>query len=389
MSILHARYSSSMADIDQTAWDDLAQPWESPFQEWAWLELLESSGSAVAEAGWLPRHLTLWDGPELVAAAPLYLKTHSEGEFVFDHPIADLAGRLGLEYYPKLIGMSPFTPTGRYGVLLRSGRDARSLSAAVASAVDDQVRGLSLSGSHFHFVHPRLANALEPLGYIAWEHHSFEWRRDGAGSFDEFLERFSRNQRRNILKERRALAREGVDVRVLTGGDVTESVMAAMYDYYVATNAKFGVWACKWLTREFFLRLPEVFAGRLAIVAAYQDGLGPVGMALLIYKQGRLYGRYWGGRDIPFLHFEVCYYTPIEWAIGNRLDVFDPGIGGYHKVRRGFEAVSNVSLHKFADPRMRMVMQRYMPDINADVSAELAEMNELRPLKNAPPVKNP
>ena len=382
MSQFTARFYSAIGQVDPAAWDSLAAPWVSPFQEHAWLELMESSGSVGGQTGWTPSHMALWDGDVLAAAAPLYIKDHSEGEFVWDHPFADLAARMGLDYYPKLVGMSPFTPTGHYGLLLHPEYDCTLLTQAVVQAVQQFASGQRLSGTHFHFAHPGLRAALEPLGYAAWEHHSFEWTRDGAESFDDFLARFGRNQRRNIQKERRSLAREGISVRVLEGPDITESHMARMYDYYVATNAQFGMWACRWLTRDFFLRLPSVFGGRLALVAAHQSGNPePVGMALLVHKDGRLYGRYWGGQDIRFLHFEVCYYTPIQWATERRLDSFDPGIGGYHKVRRGFTAVPNVSLHRFFDPRLRMVMDRHLPDFNQGVHEELAEMNELRPLK--------
>jgi hypothetical protein len=379
------RVHAAMAEIPKDAWDALAVPLETPFLEWDFLHLLEESGSAAPDEGWLPRHLTVWDGRELVAAAPMYLKTTSRGEFVFDHVWAEVAERLGLAYFPKLVGMSPFTPTGHYRFLLPSDRpdDVSQvvLTDLLVAGTESLVRQWEFSGSHFHYLDPDLAQTLGERGYSLWQHQSFVWENLGYACFDDFLAAFTRNQRRNIIKERRALAREGVRVEVLEGEAITESLMACMYDYYVATNAKFGPWGCKFLSRDFFLRLPERFGHRLALVVARAEGLAdPVGMALLVHKGSGLYGRYWGGMDIRFLHFEVCYYTPIQWAIERGLRFFDPGIGGEHKVRRGFTAVSNVSAHRFADPRLRAVMESHMADINAYTLAEIEAVNDERPL---------
>lgn len=380
MNPLVARWSASMAEVPRQAWDALAAPQDNPFLEWDWLDLMEQSGSVGPDEGWTPHHLTLWDAEALVAAAPFYLKDHSEGEFVFDHPWAELARRLRLHYYPKLLGMSPFTPTANYRFLLAPGL-APDVSAHLLQLLQGEVAAQGLSGSHLHYVDPALADSAEALGYSRWIHPSFLWENRGYRDFDDFLATFRRGQRRNIIKERRALQREGVDVVLHPGPEITPRLMQLMYGNYVQTNAKFGIWGCKYLSRQFFEQLPGRFGRHLLLAVAYRNG-GVLATALFVHKAGRLYGRYWGGEDVRYLHFEVCYYAPIQWAITQGLDSFDPGIGGYHKVRRGFTAVPNISLHKFADPRLRAIMQTHIDSINAQQWAEIEAINAQRPLED-------
>jgi len=388
------RWISSVTEVPKPAWDALALPMQTPFLEWEWLRLLEESGSATPLTGWHPRHLTVWQGRELVATAPLYVKDHSDGEFVFDHPWADVAYRMGLRYYPKLVGMSPFTPTGTYRFLMAPGQDeAARLTQAMLAEIEQFCRAQGLSGCHFHYVDPAWRRLVMAAGYSSWTHQSFTWRNKDYADMDDYLRRFSRNQRRNVQRERQAMTRAGIQVRMLQGREIPEQLYSHMYDYYVETNAKFGPWGCKYLSEEFFRLLPERFGERVALCVATKGtekrelGLAvgdarPLGMALFIFKGRNLYGRYWGGVEgVPYLHFNVCYYTPMDWVMAQNLATFDPGIGGYHKVRRGFVCVPNYSLHRFIDPRLRRVMETHMAEINHLEARQIAEVNRELPFE--------
>jgi hypothetical protein len=383
-SNLKAAWIDSLEQIDRRAWDALAKPLQTPFLEWDWLQLMEGSGSAAAETGWIPRHLTLWSGRELVAAAPLYIKLHSAGEFVFDHAWADVAGRLGQRYYPKLVGMSPFTPMIGYRFLTAPELDAAELTSRLLEEIDRLCRRDDLSGTSFHFVDPAWGEAVAQRGYCAWAHQSFSWENEGYGSFDDYLTGFNANQRRNIRRERRDLHRRGIRVEMIPGAELAKVHYGRMYDFYARTNDQFGPWGCKYLTREFFRALPDHFSQRLVFAAAFEGNQldTPVGMSLLVTKKDQLYGRYWGcSRVVEFLHFDACYYRPIEWAIERGIRRYDPGMGGAHKLRRGFKAVTNHSLHRFSDPGLRSVMERNIAAINRLEQEDIAALNLERPLR--------
>ncbi|EGJ51254.1 protein of unknown function DUF482 [Desulfocurvibacter africanus subsp. africanus str. Walvis Bay] len=376
------RWITSVAEVSKPTWDALALPLKTPFLEWEWLRLLEESGSALPSTGWLPMHLTVWQEDALVAAAPLYAKRHSEGEFVFDHPWVDVAQRMGLRYYPKLVGMSPFTPTGTYRFLVTRDQDEIALTKAMLGEIESHCLELGFSGCHFHYVDPAWRKLIMPAGYSCWTHQSFTWRNRGYTDLDDFLNRFSRNQRRNVHRERQAMDRDGIRVRMLEGREIPEKLYARMYGYYLETNEKFGPWGCRYLTEEFFRLLPARFGERVAMCVADKpaDSPEPLGMGLFIVKDGNLYGRYWGGVEGQrYLHFNVCYYEPMAWAIAKGLSTFDPGIGGYHKVRRGFVCVPNYSLHKFFDPRLRRIMEMHMDEINFMERQQILEINKELP----------
>jgi hypothetical protein len=382
-SNLRAAWVDSLAHIDREAWDALAKPVQTPFLEWDWLQLMEASGSTTAETGWIPRHLTLWSGRELVAAAPLYVKLHSAGEFVFDHAWADVAGRLGKRYYPKLIGMSPFTPMIGYRFLMAPEFDPGELTTRLLGEIEELCRRHSLSGASFHFVDPVWGEAVAERGYCAWAHQSFAWENESYGSFDDYLAGFNANQRHNIRRERRDLRRRGIHVKMIPGVELAKAHYDHMYAFYARTNDQFGPWGCKYLTRDFFKALFGRFSQRLMFAAAFEGNRrdAPVGMSLLVTKEDQLYGRYWGcSREIEFLHFDACYYAPIEWAIERGIRRFDPGMGGAHKLRRGFKAVSNHSLHRFTDPILRSVMERNIAAINRLEQEDIAALNLELPL---------
>ncbi len=380
---LKPRYSVSwinkIAEVPQAEWDALAIPLATPFLEWEWLNNMETSGSATAKAGWLPNHLTVWRDRSLIAAAPLYLKGHSYGEFVFDHQWADLAQRLGVQYYPKLLGMSPFTPAEGYRFLIAPGEDEEELTGLMVQAIDNFCDRNRISGCHFLYVDPQWRVVLERHGFKTWLHHSYIWQNLGFESFDNYLTAFNANQRRNIKRERKAVEKAGLRMQTLTGDEIPKSLFPLMYSFYADTCDKFGWWGSKYLTKRFFEQLYANYRHRVLFVAAYnqEDAQKPMGMSFCLTKGDKLYGRYWGSfQEIDSLHFDACYYTPIEWAIANGIQTFDPGAGGRHKKRRGFPATPNHSLHRFYNRRFSQILHSYINEVNELEQQEIDAINQ-------------
>jgi predicted N-acyltransferase len=331
--------------------------------------------------------LTVWSGGDLVAAAPLYIKVHSAGEFVFDHAWAELANRMGLSYYPKLVGMSPFTPMTGYRFLAAPGIDIAEITARMLHQIDRFAQRQGISGAHFLFVDPDWGELAALQGYSRWVHQSFVWKNDGFESFEDYLAKFKTGQRRNIRRERSGLDRQGITVDMVAGIELPRDYFSLMYPLYERTNDKFGPWGCKYLTPRFFDALADHYARRLlfAVARGGKAGGAPLGMSLLVNKAERLYGRYWGSTtEIEFMHFNACYYSPIEWAIERGVRLFDPGAGGGHKLRRGFTAVENHSLHRFQDARLRGVMERYIEEINRLERENIAALNTEIPFRQVP-----
>ncbi|MGJ5672006.1 MAG: GNAT family N-acetyltransferase [Nostochopsis sp.] len=379
---LKPRYSvawiNKIAEVPQSAWDALALPLTTPFLEWNWLNNLETSGSATAQTGWLPNHLTLWRDRTLVAVAPLYLKGHSYGEFVFDQQWADLAQRIGVEYYPKMLGMTPFTPAEGYRFLIAPGEDEDEITAIMVHEIDAFCSKHHISGCHFLYVDPEWRPVLERCGFTTWLHHSYIWENLGFQTFDDYLAVFNANQRRNVKRERKAVEKAGLRLQPLSGEEIPKSLFGLMYEFYADTCDKFGWWGSKYLTKRFFEQLHENYRDRVLFFAAYneQNQYQPMGMSFCLFKDDRMYGRYWGSfQEIDCLHFDACYYAPIEWAIANGIQIFDPGAGGRHKKRRGFPAQPNHSLHRFYNNRLRKILCSYIDEVNELEQQEIDAIN--------------
>jgi uncharacterized protein len=372
---------TSVAEVARSEWDALAKLLATPFFEWEWLHNLETSGSATVRTGWQPCHLTVWQGQNLVAAAPLYIKSHSYGEFVFDSQWADLGYRLGLEYYPKLLGMSPFTPAVGYRFLIAPGENEDLITEIIVREIERFCDRNRLSGCNFLFVDPDWREVMERQGYSSWLHYSYIWSNQNFQSFDDYLKMFTSNQRKNIKRERKEVNKAGLEMKVFTGEDIPSHLYPSIYRFYSSTCDKF-YWGSKYLTRKFFEQLYPNYSHRVVLCAAYEanDNLNPVGMSFCLRKDDNLYGRYWGClEEYNSLHFETCYYQPIDWAIANKIKLFDPGAGGSHKKRRGFPATANYSLHRFRDRRMSQILQHYIGEINAAEAAEIEAINSELP----------
>ncbi|HLP89205.1 MAG TPA: GNAT family N-acetyltransferase [Nostocaceae cyanobacterium] len=371
-------WTNKIAEIPQTAWDALALPLKTPFLEWEWLNNLETSHSATANTGWLPNHLTLWRDRTLIGAAPLYLKGHSYGEFVFDHQWAELASRIGIEYYPKLLGMTPFTPVEGYRFLIAPGENEEEITALMLHEIDAFCVQHQIATCNFLYVDPQWQPIVEKLGFSRWLHYSFIWQNHNFQTFDDYLAIFNANQRRNIKRERKAVEKAGLKLQAISGEEIPKSLFPLMYNFYADTCDKFGWWGSKYLTKRFFEQLHHNYRHRVVFFAAYseQDPRAPMGMSFCLYKEDQLYGRYWGSlQEIDCLHFDACYYAPIEWAIAHNIQSFDPGAGGRHKKRRGFPATPNYSLHRFYNNRLAQILRPYIAEVNQLELQEIEAIN--------------
>lgn len=378
MEAVKIRWHHAMAEIPKAAWDRLAEPLETPLLEWTWLHELEASGSIAPANGWHPRHLTAWRGERLVGGVPLYLKQHSQGEFVFDQWWARWATQAGIAYYPKMVGMSPATPAVGYRFLIDEGPEGADVQEEMLQAIDTYCTSRGIAGLHLLFVDPQWRATLSDRDFLAWHHQSFLWRNHDCRSFDDYLRPFKSIQRRNIRRERSRIRQAGLVFQALSGDRIDPAWADTMFDYYLNTNAQYGPWAARYLNGEFFRGIFNRYRHRLLLMAACKPEAGdrPVALSLLMHKGNQLIGRYWGSAEtIKDLHFSMCFYEPIQWAIDRGIRSFDPGAGSAHKLYRGFEAVANTSLHRFYEPNLRLLFQRFIGSINEVELANIAAMN--------------
>jgi len=355
------RLHQRVREVPAEAWDALAREDSSPFVEHRWLDMLEETGCVGDDTGWVPAHLSIWRGDRLVAAAPSYLKGNSEGEFVFDWNWADFAQRSGIRYYPKVVVAVPFTPATGDRVLVAPGEDRVALTQLVAQAAREWCGRAKASSVHALFPREAEADAWESAGYLRRAGFQFHWFREGSSTFDEYLARFTSKRRNQIKREVRGVREAGLTVETLAPEQHTRDVARTMHALYASTIDKHGHWGRLYLNERFFDAVIERFRDRLAWVVA-RDAAGQIVAGAFNVVRGRhLYGRYWGARaDVPFLHFEVCYYAGIRHCIERGIDVFEPGAGGEHKRARGFVPTLTHSAHWLADRRLRSALEPWL-----------------------------
>jgi predicted N-acyltransferase len=341
-------------DIPQQVWDDLVGD-GCPFLEWTWLDCLEEAGCVGGRSGWTPMHLVVRRNKAIVAVVPHYVKTNSEGEFVYDWSFAELARRLRAEYYPKLVCAVPFTPAQGSRVLTKE-KDPQIVHA-VAQALRQICKEIDAHGAHVLFPLEDEARVWEEGDYIRRYGVQFHWHNRGYRDMNDFLATFKSKKRNQIKRERAQPSKDGVTINTLQKGEITPEIVEKMYVFYISTVDQFA-WGRRYLNKRFFRMVADRFADRLAWVVARDKNGEPIAGAFNVEKGKILYGRYWGATaQLPFLHFNVCYYHGIERCIARGLDTFEPGAGGEHKKARGFDPTITHSAHWFRDARLRATLE--------------------------------
>ena len=356
---LVARIARAVGDIDPEAWDALAGN-EDPFLSHAFLSLLETSGSVGGDVGWTPLPILAERDGAVVAAAPAYLKSHSQGEYVFDHGWADAWQNSGRAYYPKLQVALPFTPV--------PGRRLFGERSAILAALETVTVRNQLSSAHVTFCDDGDIQAGEKRGWLRRDGIQFHWLNRGYPGFDDFLAALSSRKRKAIRKER-AAACAGLDIQTLRGPEIGPAHMAAMWHFYQDTGSR--KWGQPYLTREWFAGLVPAMGDAVVLILAVRDGR-PVAGALNFVGADALYGRYWGAtEEIPFLHFELSYYRAIEWAIQNGVATVQAGAQGEHKLARGYQPVRTYSAHFLPNPGFRRAVAEFVDRERAAIAEEL------------------
>jgi len=379
---IHARVLDDLSGVDPSDWNRLALG--HPMLSHAFFHALHQSACATADSGWLPQFITLWDEapdaaagsppPRLRAAMPLYLKSHSYGEYVFDWAWADAYQRQGLAYYPKLLGAIPFSPVS--GPRLLAATDAER--AALVRAALALAR--NVSSLHVLFPQPAEAALMQSAGMILRSGVQFHWTNPGYASFDEFLEQLSRDKRKKIRQERRRVSDAGVSFRRLCGSDIKEDDWVFFARCYNRTYREHR--STPYLNLEFFRRLGLTMPQHVLLVVAERNGR-PIASALNLYSPDTLYGRYWGAMEyVPCLHFEACYYQALEFCIERNIRVFEGGAQGEHKLARGFLPAQTLSAHWLAHPEFSSAVERFLEREQRGMARYVDELNEHTPYKD-------
>ena len=366
-----ARLAPGVATLPAAEWDGLAGAGD-PFLSHAFLAALEESGSVGEGTGWTPLPIIVEEDGRAVAAAPAYLKTHSQGEYVFDHGWADGYERAGGQYYPKLQIAVPFTPVP--GRRLLGGRPQQLLAAAEAVVLQN-----GLSSVHATFVADAEVAEFAQRGWLIRTGIQYHWRNRDFAGFDDFLGLLTSRKRKAVRREREA-ARAGLEFLALRGAEIGPAHWDAMWDFYQDTGAR--KWGHPYLTRALFDLLGERMADEVLLLLALRDGI-PIAGALNLIGGNTLYGRYWGAsEERPFLHFELCYYQAIEWAIAHGIKWVQAGAQGEHKLARGYEPVPTHSAHFIADPGFRRAVAGFLDEEREAIARELALLREGLPYRS-------
>jgi uncharacterized protein len=385
---IEVRIVERVRDIARDEWDALVGDDGSPFLEHTWLDALEEAGCVGEDTGWLPRHLAVYRDGKLVAAAPSYVKGNSEGEFVFDWSWADVAHKMGLSYYPKIVVGVPFTPVTGQRALVAKGEDRETTIGILGTGLRKWASAIEASGIHILFPTEDETRLWTHAGFRERLGFQFHWANDGYDSMDTFLARFSSKKRNQLKREMAQPARDGMVIETLDPTALTPAMRDEMFGFYAATVDKF-FYGRRYLNSRFFELVTERFAHRLSWVIARQvapGGVVPQGEliagAFNVRKGSRLYGRYWGAKaDAPFLHFNVCYYHGIRQCIAEGLQVFEPGAGGEHKYARGFTPTFTHSAHWLAAPRLASIIYPFLERERDAVRAHVERERGEGPLK--------
>lgn len=378
-TLARVKMVEAIADIPALAWDACAGD-ANPFVSHAFLHAMEASGSVSPRTGWVPRHLVAEDtAGRIVGCVPLYLKGHSWGEYVFDHAWADAFQRAGGRYYPKLQAAVPFTPVPGPRLLVAPDAPAET-RLRLAEGLADVADRLGLSSVHVTFAEDADIDALVAAGFLERHGYQFHWHNRGYGHFDDFLDDLASRKRKALRKEREAVAASGLTLRTLVGQQIEPRYWDAFYDFYLATVDK--RWGSAYLTRPFFDQIADTLAAKVVLIVAEDAGGTPVAGALNLRGADTLYGRNWGAVvDVPFLHFELCYYRALDYAIAEGLPKVEAGAQGEHKLQRGYVPVRTRSAHWIGNPGFRRAVAGFLEKERPAVAEQMAELLPLSPFK--------
>jgi uncharacterized protein len=384
------KIAQGLKAVEAAEWDACAYPSDAPsgedphnpFVSHAFLSALEDSGCVGQKTGWAPLHVLVEDaGERLLGAAPCYLKSHSMGEYVFDHAWADAYSRAGGRYYPKLQVAVPFTPVTGPRLLVKTGQNAEDIRTHLIAglrALRDQTGASSI---HATFLQDSDTDTLTSQGFLRRDDQQFHWFNEGYGTFENFLAALASRKRKAIRRERRDALQNGISVEWITGSDITEAHWDAFFAFYMDTGSR--KWGRPYLNRAFFSMLGERMADRVLLVMAKRGGRYIAG-AINLIGDTRLYGRNWGCiEDHPFLHFEICYYQAIEFAIAKGLDRVEAGAQGEHKLARGYRPVITSSAHDIADPSLRRAVKSYLEQERLYVAEAAEELCSATPFRHS------
>ncbi len=378
-----ARLLHSLSEVSAGDWDACANPEGlpyNPFLSYAFLSSLEKSGSACAETGWAPCHLVLEDEDDtILGLIPMYLKSHSSGEYVFDQSWAHALERAGGHYYPKLQVSIPFTPATGRRLLVKPGPGSAEIETQLVYAAIQAARQIDVSSLHMTFVEEDQAASVKEAGLLERNDQQFHWRNDGYKTFDDFLASLSSRKRKNLKKERFQALDNDIQIEWLTGDDLTEDHWDAFYEFYIDTGSR--KWGQPYLTRSFFSMINERLANHTLLIMCKRQGRYIAG-ALNFIGGETLFGRHWGCiEDHRFLHFEVCYYQSIDFAIKHGLKYVEAGAQGQHKLARGYVPTKTRSLHWLADPGFHDAVADYLKSERQHVEHDIEYLETHMPFR--------
>jgi predicted N-acyltransferase len=379
---ISVKVHAAIADIPAAAWDACAGD-GNPSVCHAFLEALEQSGSTTSRTGWMPQHLSV-AGPDgaIAGLVPLYAKTHSYGEYIFDYGWADAYERAGGRYYPKLLSAAPFTPVPGPRLMLRVGAPPEIRTHLIAGMIELAKRR-RISSAHVNFPEQADMDALAEAGFLQRLGQQFHWVNDGYRDFDDFLAALNSRKRKAVKKERREALAPGLEIEVLTGSDLKPRHWDAFYEFYLATSDR--KWGSAYLNRRFFALIGEQMPEKIVLVMA-RHGANYVAGAFNLLGKDTIYGRNWGSHgDYKFLHFECCYYQAIEFAIARGLSRVEAGAQGPHKIQRGYLPAPTYSAHWIPDPAFRRAVAQFLTRERDMVAHKMNGLSEFSPFRREEP----
>tara|TARA_B100000989_G_scaffold36193_1_gene22977 strand:+ start:861 stop:2006 length:1146 start_codon:yes stop_codon:yes gene_type:complete len=377
-------FHSSIEEISKKEWDSLLNDINYPFLKHDFLQLLESTSCVGAKTGWIPLHVTISKGNSLLAGMPLYLKSHSQGEFVFDHSWANAFYQHGLDYYPKLVSSIPHTPASGPRLLIKDGENKKELFEMIKEGVKNIAAKNNISSWHILFPREEEVDFFDDSNLSIRKNAQFIWFNENFTSFEDYLNSFRARHRKNVRKERNKIIEQELIIETFSGENLNYDLLNKFYKFYLSTNIKRSGFS-GYLTKQFFLNFPATLFKNLVIVFAKKKSNDEmVGGSLFFRDDQNLYGRYWGCiEEFDCLHFECCYYQGIDYCIKNKLKKFDPGVQGEHKIKRGFAPTETYSAHWIADERFSEAIEDFVTKEERHINYYLEDAKKLLPFKTS------